>query len=259
MMGIRTSCGPGQGLRDRRLVSGAERCRSSSASPIRRAARPARRDTIRRTRIATASMYPSYTAAIMPRKHRSGRRHKVNFEGAVTWAFEFEDQPYFDGFRDLATNGIDKPVLNVFRMFGMMGGQRVAVQSSGSADLETMLKDGVRDKPDVSALASRQEHSVEVMVWNPGIRVGSRTEFGAPRSLLQSRNRFAPARGVSSAWDVRQTRLEPASKPECGKLQSCFRSGDRAGSRKILERLSQDFPHLAACLEPAWLRTGSGT
>jgi xylan 1,4-beta-xylosidase len=51
-------------------------------------------------------------------------------------------------------------------MFGLMGGQRVAVQSSGSADLETMLKDGVRDKPDVGALASRQEHSVEVMVWN---------------------------------------------------------------------------------------------
>ena len=38
--------------------------------------------------------------------------------GSVTWAFEFEDQPYFAGFRDLATNGIDKPVLNVFRMLG---------------------------------------------------------------------------------------------------------------------------------------------
>ena len=36
----------------------------------------------------------------------------------LTWAFEFEDQPYFDGFRTLATNGIDKPVLNVFRMAG---------------------------------------------------------------------------------------------------------------------------------------------
>jgi hypothetical protein len=32
----------------------------------------------------------------------------VNLLGAVTWGFEFEDQPYFDGFRDLATNGIDK-------------------------------------------------------------------------------------------------------------------------------------------------------
>ena len=32
----------------------------------------------------------------------------------LTWAFEFEGQPYFDGFRTLATNGIDKPVLNLF-------------------------------------------------------------------------------------------------------------------------------------------------
>jgi len=112
------------------------------------------------------TMYSSYTAASFARKHDLAARHQVNFEGAVTWAFEFEDQPYFDGFRDLATNGVGKPVLNVFRMFGLMGGQRLAVQSSGAADLETMLKDGVRGKPDVSALASRQDRSVEVMVWN---------------------------------------------------------------------------------------------
>jgi xylan 1,4-beta-xylosidase len=90
----------------------------------------------------------------------------VNFEGAVTWAFEFEDQPYFDGFRDLATNGIGKPVLNVFRMFGLMGGRRIGVESSGAAALQTMLTDGVRKQPDVSALASRQDRSLDVMVWN---------------------------------------------------------------------------------------------
>ena len=112
------------------------------------------------------TMYSSYTAASFARKYDLATRHQVNFEGAVTWAFEFEDQPYFDGFRDLATNGIGKPVLNVFRMFGLMGGQRVAVQSSGAADLEGMLKDGVRGKPDVNALAGRQDRSVEVMVWN---------------------------------------------------------------------------------------------
>ncbi len=112
------------------------------------------------------TMYSSYTAASFARKHDLAARHQVNFEGAVTWAFEFEDQPYFDGFRDLATNGIGKPVLNVFRMLGLMGGQRIAAESSGATDLETMLKDGVRAEPDVSALASRQERSVEVMVWN---------------------------------------------------------------------------------------------
>ena len=52
----------------------------------------------------------------------------------LTWAFEFENQPYFDGFRSLATNGIDQPVLNVFRMAGMMRGDRVALRSAGSVD-----------------------------------------------------------------------------------------------------------------------------
>ena len=112
------------------------------------------------------TMYSSYTAASFARKHDLAARHQVNFEGAVTWAFEFEDQPYFDGFRDLATNGIGKPVLNVFRMFGLMGGRRIGVESSAATALETMLTDGVRNQPDVSGLASRQDRSVEVMVWN---------------------------------------------------------------------------------------------
>jgi xylan 1,4-beta-xylosidase len=112
------------------------------------------------------TMYSSYTAASFARKFDLAARYQVNFEGAVTWAFEFEDQPYFDGFRDLATNGIGKPVLNVFRMVGLMGGRRVAVKSTGATDLGTILQEGVRGAADVQALATRQERSVEVMVWH---------------------------------------------------------------------------------------------
>lgn len=112
------------------------------------------------------TMFSSYTAATFTRKHDLAARHKVNFEGAVTWAFEFEDQPYFDGFRDLATNGIDKPVLNVFRMFGLMGPQRVRATSSHAADLDAMLKAGVKQQPDIGALASRGERMGTVMVWH---------------------------------------------------------------------------------------------
>jgi xylan 1,4-beta-xylosidase len=112
------------------------------------------------------TMYSSYTAATFARKHEIAARREVNFEGAVTWAFEFEDQPYFDGFRDLATNGIDKPVLNVFRMFGMMGGNRVRSESSGALELEPMLKSGVKAGPDINSFASRTEREINVMVWN---------------------------------------------------------------------------------------------
>jgi xylan 1,4-beta-xylosidase len=112
------------------------------------------------------TMYSSYTAASFARKHDLAAKHAVNLEGALTWAFEFEDQPYFAGFRTLATRGIDKPVLNVFRMFGKMSGQRVEVESDGAAPLDTILREGVRTKPDVSALASLDHNKLCVLVWH---------------------------------------------------------------------------------------------
>jgi xylan 1,4-beta-xylosidase len=111
------------------------------------------------------TLYASYTAASFARKHDLADRHGVNLEGALTWAFEFEDQPYFAGFRSLATGGVDKPVLNVFRMFAKMGGQRLAVDSDGATSLETILKTGVRERPDVAALASLDKNKLSVLAW----------------------------------------------------------------------------------------------
>ena len=113
------------------------------------------------------TLYSSYTAASFARKYQLEDETKVNFLGAVSWSFEFEDQPWFYGFRDLATNGVDKPVLNVFRMFGMMGGKRVAVASNRMYPLETVLKSSVRgEQSDIGALASKDGKSAAVMVWN---------------------------------------------------------------------------------------------
>ncbi len=112
------------------------------------------------------TLYASYTAAAFARKHELAERHGVNLEGALTWAFEFENQPFFAGFRVLATNGIDLPVLNVFRMFGQMTGDRLSVESDGAVTLDAILKDGVRDRPDVSALASVGRRKVAIMVWH---------------------------------------------------------------------------------------------
>ncbi len=112
------------------------------------------------------TMYSSYTAASFARTHDLASRHGVNLEGALTWAFEFEDQPYFAGFRVLATNGIDQPVMNVFRMFSRMGAQRLAVTSDSAVPLDAMMKDGVRGRPDVSALASRDDRRLTILVWH---------------------------------------------------------------------------------------------
>jgi xylan 1,4-beta-xylosidase len=112
------------------------------------------------------TMYSSYTAAVFARKHDLAERHGVNLEGALTWAFEFEDQPYFAGFRVLSSNGINLPVFNVIRMFSQMGAQRIAATSDGARDLDAMMKAGVRERPDVAALASRDGRKVTIMAWH---------------------------------------------------------------------------------------------
>ncbi|MDB5262017.1 MAG: beta-xylosidase [Adhaeribacter sp.] len=113
------------------------------------------------------TMYSSYTAASFARKYALADHFGINFKGAVSWSFEFENQPWFYGFRDLATNGVDKPVLNVFRMFGLMKGKRVNVTGSGAYTYLQVRDSSVRGPaPDVNALASRDVKSAAVMVWN---------------------------------------------------------------------------------------------
>ena len=112
------------------------------------------------------TMYSSYTAAVFARTHDLAARHAVNLEGAVTWAFTFEDQPYFAGFRQVATNGIPMPVFNVFRMYARMGPERIRAESSGAAALDAIVSAGVRDRADVGVLASREAGEIAIMVWH---------------------------------------------------------------------------------------------
>jgi xylan 1,4-beta-xylosidase len=112
------------------------------------------------------TLYPAYTAVAIREMLDLNERHKTNLTGILTWAFEFEEQPYFQGYRTLATNGIDKPILNVFRMLGMMAGERVEVKSSAAVGLDEMLSSGVRRKVSLDGLAARGDHSAAVLVWN---------------------------------------------------------------------------------------------
>jgi xylan 1,4-beta-xylosidase len=111
-------------------------------------------------------LYAAYTAETLNSILFLANHERINFQGAVTWAFEFEDQPYFEGFRTLATNGVDKPVLNAFRMFGLMGSERVTATSSGALPSDEVVREGVRGKPDINVIATRKEHEVQILIWN---------------------------------------------------------------------------------------------
>src|SRR6266542_280481 len=113
------------------------------------------------------TMYSSYTAASFARIFTLAEKYGVNIEGAVSWSFEFENQKWFAGFRDLATNGVDKPVLNVFRMFNLMEGNIIKTTNKDAIILDSLVTTGVRGRQtDVDVLASADEHSLSAIVWN---------------------------------------------------------------------------------------------
>lgn len=112
------------------------------------------------------TMYSSYTAASFPRLQALATRRGVNLEGVLSWAFEFEDQPYFAGFRQLTSAGIDLPVMNIFKMFAKMDGQYVAATSDRQLPLDQVMASGVRGDADVGTLATVDENKVAILVWH---------------------------------------------------------------------------------------------
>lgn len=112
------------------------------------------------------TLYPSYTAAAYKAMFALQDEHKVNLLSMLSWSFEFEDKEYFEGFRSLSTNGIDKPVLNLFRMTALMRGTRVATTSAGEIPLGQLMKDGVRQQPDIDAMATKDDRQSAVLLWN---------------------------------------------------------------------------------------------
>lgn len=121
-------------------------------------------------------LYPVYTAASFMRAMSLAMTRGVNLTGALTWAFEYEqtallpnETTYFDGFRVLSTQGIDKPVLNVHRMMGMMDGEMVLATSSGQIPMDVVLQSGVTgNASDVGVTASFNSTSetLYVFVWH---------------------------------------------------------------------------------------------
>ena len=111
-------------------------------------------------------LYASYTAAAVKSMLDLAAQDQVNLIAMVSWSFEFEDGGIFEGLRTMSTRGIDKPILNLFRMIGLMRGDRVAATSSGRIPLEDLVQNGARSAPDIDALATRNGRGAAVLVWN---------------------------------------------------------------------------------------------
>jgi len=101
--------------------------------------------------------YASYLATAVCKMIdlRVGGPNRV--DGMLTWAFQFENREYFEGLRTLSTNGVDKPVLNVFRLLAMLAGRRIAMSLGGGQGCEKPLENGSSSsagQPDLSGIGA---------------------------------------------------------------------------------------------------------
>jgi xylan 1,4-beta-xylosidase len=110
--------------------------------------------------------YGAYEVATMKYSLDLARRQGVNLRGVLTWAFMFDGQRYFEGFRALSTNGIHKPVLNAFKMLGQLTGDEIPLLSDGALGLDEILSRSARTKPDINGMAVASERQVKVLLWN---------------------------------------------------------------------------------------------
>ncbi len=103
--------------------------------------------------------YAGYVAEAVCKLLELTHAYGPRVDGLLTWAFQFEDRETFAGLRTLSTNGIDKAVLNVFRLLANLGGARLALTSDRARDpLAHTGGDAPDVPPDISGLAAMDAH-----------------------------------------------------------------------------------------------------
>jgi xylan 1,4-beta-xylosidase len=113
------------------------------------------------------TLYSAYTAESFARIAALADARGIRLAGALSWSFTFVGQPWFAGYRQLASNGVALPVLNLFKLYARMGDTRLGITNKGALPLDRVLHEGVRDAPDIGALASRRDDGVvTVLLWN---------------------------------------------------------------------------------------------
>lgn len=118
-------------------------------------------------RYRNTEYYPVFQCKLMKKLLDLNENSAAKVAQATTWSFYFEGERYFEGTRSLFTaSGIEKPVLNAYRMFALLGDTRLEAQSSHAWTVDRVDEPGSEMPEEVDALATRDEGGrASVLVW----------------------------------------------------------------------------------------------
>jgi xylan 1,4-beta-xylosidase len=138
--------------------------------------------------------FPVFQCKLMKKLLDLGAGEGPQVHLATTWSFYFEGERFFEGTRSLFTaEGVEKPVLNAYRLLGRLGDIRLAVEASHAWPLDRLDAGEAAMPEEVDALATfNGRDAVAVLVWRhaddqyagrgreAGVRVSvERLPFGA--------------------------------------------------------------------------------
>lgn len=119
--------------------------------------------------------YATYVAAMYDKIARLAELYGTKIQ-TLAWAFFFPGERCFEGTRTFVTQRINKPIFNLFQLFGMMGKEKLHFESSGARPLpekepfenpNEIQFDGLAEENDIGGMASKNEDgSVQVLVFS---------------------------------------------------------------------------------------------
>ena len=105
--------------------------------------------------------YASYVAAAYTKLEQLRRKENAQIY-PLAWAFLFPGERCFEGTRTFTTQGIQKPIFNLFKLFGKLGTESLQLNSEGEQP------EGEEEaRADVSGIAVRKDQSVvQVLLYS---------------------------------------------------------------------------------------------
>lgn len=110
--------------------------------------------------------YPSFVATAFHKVTQFAQENNWDLR-LLSWAFMFVGERCFEGTRSFSTQGIDKAILNLFRMYAKVGDQAVYLESAGAKNpLDYADICGRGETPDITGFATlNDDQTVTVLVY----------------------------------------------------------------------------------------------